>query len=103
MNELKRELNYLKVSVVLHLVLPAFFHLSLIFLVGCILVQEFVRAMRSSHPAMRAIADQFEKDEVKRWASSLPKAKVSRWGAMISTPDYELQVRIALYHLSISP
>ncbi|XP_026281294.1 E3 ubiquitin-protein ligase NRDP1 isoform X1 [Frankliniella occidentalis] len=66
-NEIKRELNYLK---------------------------EFVRAMRSSHPAMRAIAEQFEKDEVKRWASTLTKAKVSRWGAMISTPDEVLQAMI---------
>lgn len=66
-NELKRELNYLK---------------------------EFVRAVRSSHPTMRAIADQFEKDEVRRWASTLPKAKVSRWGAMISTPDEVLQSMI---------
>lgn len=65
--ELKRELNYVK---------------------------EFVRAMRSSHPAMRAVADEFEKHEVKRWASTLPKAKVSRWGAMISTPDESLQAMI---------
>lgn len=50
--------------------------------------------MRSSHPTMRAIADQFEKDEVRRWATTLSKAKVSRWGAMISTPDEVLQVKI---------
>lgn len=53
--------------------------------------------MRSSHPAMRAIAEQFEKDEVKRWANSLTKARVSRWGAMISTPDEVLQVLCVFY------
>lgn len=55
-----------------------------------------MRAVRSSHPAMRAIAEQFEKDEVTRWAKTLPKAKVSRWGAMISTPDDILQVRFQI-------
>lgn len=57
-------------------------------------VKDFMRAMRSSHPAMRAIAEQFERDEVKRWADTLSKARVSRWGAMISTPDDVLQALI---------
>ena len=52
-NELKRELN---------------------------LIKEFMRAMRVSNPAMRAIADQMERDEVLRWSSSLPRARVTRWG-----------------------
>lgn len=65
-NELKRELN---------------------------LIKEFMRAMRVSNPAMRAIADQMERDEVVRWSNSLPRARVTRWGGMISTPDDSLQVR----------
>lgn len=65
-NELKRELN---------------------------LIKEFMRAMRVSNPAMRAIADQMERDEVIRWSNSLPRARVTRWGGMISTPDDSLQVR----------
>lgn len=65
-NELKRELN---------------------------LIKDFMRAMRVSNPAMRAIADQMERDEVLRWANTLPRARVTRWGGMISTPDDALQVR----------
>jgi len=64
-NELKRELN---------------------------LIKDFMRAMRISNPAMRAIADQMERDEVLRWSNSLPRARVTRWGGMISTPDDSLQV-----------
>ncbi|XP_063240199.1 E3 ubiquitin-protein ligase NRDP1 isoform X2 [Bacillus rossius redtenbacheri] len=51
------------------------------------LLKDFMRAMRTSNPAMRAIADQMERDEVLRWSSSLPRARVTRWGGMISTPD----------------
>lgn len=64
-NELKRELN---------------------------LIKDFMRAMRVSNPAMRAIADQMERDEVLRWSNSLQRARVTRWGGMISTPDDSLQV-----------
>jgi E3 ubiquitin-protein ligase NRDP1 len=49
-NELKRELN---------------------------LIKDFMRAMRVSNPAMRAIADQMERDEVLRWSNSLPRARVT--------------------------
>lgn len=48
--------------------------------------------MRISNPAMRAIADQMERDEVLRWSNSLTRARVTRWGGMISTPDEVLQV-----------
>jgi E3 ubiquitin-protein ligase NRDP1 len=51
-----------------------------------------MRAMRISNPAMRAIADQMERDEVLRWSNSLTRARVTRWGGMISTPDDVLQV-----------
>ncbi|XP_066988012.1 E3 ubiquitin-protein ligase NRDP1 isoform X1 [Macrobrachium rosenbergii] len=56
--------------------------------------QDFMRAMRISNPQMRAIADQMEQDEVVRWASSLARARVTRWGGMISTPDAMLQAVI---------
>uniref|UniRef100_A0A0P4WL14 E3 ubiquitin-protein ligase NRDP1 domain-containing protein n=1 Tax=Scylla olivacea TaxID=85551 RepID=A0A0P4WL14_SCYOL len=57
-------------------------------------LQDFMRAMRISNPQMRAIADQMEQDEVVRWASSLARARVTRWGGMISTPDAMLQAVI---------
>ncbi|XP_067008707.1 E3 ubiquitin-protein ligase NRDP1 isoform X6 [Anabrus simplex] len=55
--------------------------------------KDFMRAMRISNPAMRAIADQMERDEVVRWSNSLTRARVTRWGGMISTPDEVLQAR----------
>lgn len=60
----------------------------------CLYEQDFMRAMRISNPAMRAIADQMERDEVARWSNSLTRARVTRWGGMISTPDEVLQVCI---------
>jgi len=33
-------------------------------------------------------------DEIVRWAGSLPRARVTRWGGMISTPDAVLQAMI---------
>lgn len=48
--------------------------------------------MRISNPSMRAIADAMERDEVLRWSNSLQRARVTRWGGMISTPDEVLQV-----------
>ncbi|PSN30920.1 E3 ubiquitin-protein ligase NRDP1 [Blattella germanica] len=58
------------------------------------LLKDFMRAMRISNPAMRAIADQMERDEVVRWSNSLTRARVTRWGGMISTPDDVLQAMI---------
>lgn len=60
------------------------------------LFKELVRAMRVSIPAMRAIADQMEREEVIRWSGSLARARVTRWGGMISTPDEALQVGLDL-------
>lgn len=57
------------------------------------LFKEFVRAMCVNNPAMRAVADQMERDEVVRWSNTMPRARVTRWGGMISTPDDVLQVR----------
>ena len=57
-----------------------------------------MRAMSVSNPAMRAIADQMEQDEVMRWANTLPRARVTRWGGMISTPDAVLQVNGTIFN-----
>ncbi|XP_072940359.1 E3 ubiquitin-protein ligase NRDP1 isoform X1 [Epargyreus clarus] len=66
------------------------------------LLKEFMRAMRVSNPTMRALADQMEREEVIRWASSLSRARVTRWGGMISTPDDVLQVMMIKRSLSES-
>merc|ERR1719175_6961 len=58
------------------------------------LVKELVRAMRLANPGVRALADQMEDDDVVRWAGTLPRARVTRWGGMISTPDAVLQAMI---------
>lgn len=58
------------------------------------LLKEFMRAMRVTNPAIRAFADQMEQDEVVRWSNSLQRARVTRWGGMISTPDAVLQAVI---------
>lgn len=54
--------------------------------------------MRVSNPAMRAIAEQMERDEIVRWSANLARARVTRWGGMISTPDDALQVTRLAYH-----
>lgn len=56
------------------------------------LLKEFMKAIRISNPLMKTIADQMERDEIVRWAGTLPRARVTRWGGMISTPDELLQV-----------
>ncbi|CAG0918923.1 unnamed protein product [Notodromas monacha] len=58
------------------------------------LLKEFMRAMRLSNPTIRTLAEQMEQDEVVRWANSLQRARVTRWGGMISTPDAVLQAVI---------
>ncbi|KAL7299025.1 E3 ubiquitin-protein ligase NRDP1 [Trichogramma pretiosum] len=58
------------------------------------LLKDFMRAMRVSNPIMRDIADQMERDEIARWSITLPRARVTRWGGMISTPDESLQTLI---------
>lgn len=64
------------------------------------LLKEFMRAMGISNPAMRAITDQMERDEVVRWSATLPRARVTRWGGMISTPDELLQVSLETVNVS---
>lgn len=58
------------------------------------MLRELVKAMRISNPNARAIAEQIEDDDVVRWAGTLPRARVTRWGGMISTPDAVLQAMI---------
>ena len=40
----------------------------------------------------RTVTNQIQDEEVVRWAAGLPRARVARWGGMISTPDAVLQV-----------
>lgn len=70
-NELKREVNMLK---------------------------DCVRAIRAANPTGIPAIESFEQDELERWSASLQRARVTRWGGMISTPDAALQesVRKAL-------
>ncbi|RZC38459.1 E3 ubiquitin-protein ligase NRDP1, partial [Asbolus verrucosus] len=69
------------------------------------LLKEFMRAMRISNPSMRAIADAMERDEVLRWSNFLQRARVTRWGGMISTPDEVLQrmIRRTLTEMGCPP
>lgn len=55
-----------------------------------------MRAMKINS-AVRAIVDQMEQDEVVRWSLTLPRARVTHWGGMISTPDTVLQVSIVYF------
>ena len=63
------------------------------------MLKECCRAIRVSNSSyIPAIVDSFEKDEIETWTRTLPRARVTRWGGMISTPDSCIQesVRIAL-------
>jgi len=55
------------------------------------LLKEVVRAMRVGTTIR---VDQMEESDVVRWAATLPRARVTRWGGMISTPDAVLQAMI---------
>ena len=58
-------------------------------------LKDLVRAMRlGNNGGVRGMPNELEDDEVMRWAGTLPRARVTRWGGMISTPDAVLQVRI---------
>lgn len=67
-------------------------------------LRETVNALRGlapgtvSFPAAAAASESMEYDDIERWVNLLPRAKVTRWGGMISTPDSSLQesVRRAL-------
>jgi len=57
--------------------------------------------LRVCNPSVRAVADELERDEIERWSSSLPQARVTRWGGMISTPDEYLQVCNVYYYCEL--
>lgn len=87
-SELKRELALLKVGALL---VDRFSELILTEMVH--VFQELMRALRVTNPTVRAVADQMEREEVLFWSNSLQRARVTRWGGMISTPDELLQVK----------
>lgn len=62
------------------------------------LLRESISAIRSANPSSVPVIDTFDADDIERWVQTLPRAKVTRWGGMISTPDAALQesVRKAL-------
>ncbi len=62
------------------------------FLLALLHFQEYMKVMRLTNPSVRAIVEEIERDEIVRWSNSLTRARVSRWGGMISTPDEYLQV-----------
>lgn len=87
--EQRREISLLKVS-------PSSLYVELYPLSRFELFQDLMRALRlPTHPP-RTVTNQIQDDEVSRWAASLPRARVTRWGGMISTPDGMLQVRILI-------
>ncbi|KAG8195397.1 hypothetical protein JTE90_001409 [Oedothorax gibbosus] len=51
-------------------------------------MQEYIHAVRLSNPSITA---PLEVDDTVRWSNSLQRARVTRWGGMISTPDSVLQ------------
>lgn len=58
------------------------------------ILKDFMRAMRVSNPGMPALSDDIDREEVSRWSNTLSRARVTRWGGMISTPDDMLQAMI---------
>ncbi|RWS11613.1 E3 ubiquitin protein ligase NRDP1-like protein [Dinothrombium tinctorium] len=70
------------------------------------MLKDCARAIRASNDTnVPSIVENFEQDEVVRWAQTLPTARVTRWGGMISTPDANLQegVRKALIDSGCPP
>lgn len=69
------------------------------------LLKEYMKVMRLTNPSVRAIVEEIERDEIVRWSNSLTRAKVSRWGGMISTPDEYLQstIKFALIESGCPP
>ncbi|XP_022102669.1 E3 ubiquitin-protein ligase NRDP1-like [Acanthaster planci] len=62
------------------------------------MLKDYIRAIRVStpnaNPSVQAIEDELENNEIVRWVNTVPLAKVTRWGGMISTPDAVLQAVI---------
>ncbi|BES99795.1 unnamed protein product [Nesidiocoris tenuis] len=58
------------------------------------MMKSILIAMRGTNPAVRAMAEEMDRTELARWSNSLARARVTRWGSMISTPDALLQATI---------
>jgi len=51
--------------------------------------------MNSGRQAQRTLSSRLqENDAISIWCASLPRAEVTRWGGMISTPDVDLKAQI---------
>lgn len=61
-------------------------------------LKDCCRSIQSVNPNIPAIVESFEQDEIERWVQTLPRARIKRWGGMMSTPDSPSQeaVRKAL-------
>ncbi|XP_025418474.1 E3 ubiquitin-protein ligase NRDP1 [Sipha flava] len=57
-------------------------------------LKNYVRSIRVCNPSAIDLNDELERDEIERWSNTLPQARVTRWGGMISTPDEYLQNNI---------
>ncbi|KAH9363031.1 E3 ubiquitin-protein ligase NRDP1 elgi [Haemaphysalis longicornis] len=59
------------------------------------LLKDYIRSMRTASSPLPPLLDSFvEQDEVMGWAAKLQRARVTRWGSMISTPDAMLQAMV---------
>jgi E3 ubiquitin-protein ligase NRDP1 len=58
------------------------------------ILKECIRILKPNNPTVRSYMDHVDSEEIVRWTSSLPVARVTRWGGMISTPDAVLQAVI---------
>ncbi|XP_064465712.1 E3 ubiquitin-protein ligase NRDP1-like [Ornithodoros turicata] len=62
------------------------------------ILKEYIRSMRAASspvpPLSSLIPASAEQDEVIGWAGKLQRARVTRWGGMISTPDAVLQAMV---------
>ncbi|KAG0429875.1 hypothetical protein HPB47_023188 [Ixodes persulcatus] len=59
------------------------------------ILKDYIRAMRAANsPAPPLLDSLVEQDEVMGWAAKLQRARVTRWGGMISTPDAVLQAMV---------
>lgn len=55
-------------------------------------VKDCVRAMRAANPVgIPPMVEALEHDDVERWAQQQPRARVTRWGGMISTVSTRIQ------------
>ncbi|XP_022232582.2 E3 ubiquitin-protein ligase NRDP1 [Drosophila obscura] len=58
------------------------------------LLQFYVAALRSTSPVMRDVGDQLDHYALSHWSASLPRARVTNWGSVISTPDNQMHLLV---------